>query len=278
MKVVLFCGGYGMRMRDGVSDVPKPMAKVGPRPLLWHVMRYYAHFGHREFILCLGYGAHHIKEFFLNYTETESNDFVLHGGRVDLLSSDISDWKIHFVHTGLDSPIGERLRRVRDYVDGEELFLANYADTLTDAPLPAMIERVATSEARASLLAVPPQSAFHVVQLGEHSKVDELIGVNTMPLWENGGYFVLRPDIIDLIPKDGDLVGDACGELAKRGELLAYPYRGFWHPADTIKERALLEARYVAGDCPWMLWERDEDAVEQHQDLAPELVALGSNR
>ena len=132
MKVVLFCGGYGMRMRDGVSDLPKPMHQVGPRPLIWHVMRYYAHFGHKDFVLCLGYGAHHIKDFFLNYDETASNDFVLRGGGVELLGSDIQDWTITFVHTGLDSPIGERLRRVRAHVEGEDMFLANYADVLTE--------------------------------------------------------------------------------------------------------------------------------------------------
>src|SRR3954452_22831888 len=109
MKVVLFCGGYGLRMRDGATDLPKPMIMVGHRPLIWHVMRYYAHFGHDEFILCLGYGAHHIKDYFLDYHETESNDFVLRRGEVELQGSDIADWTIHFVHTGLESPIGERL-------------------------------------------------------------------------------------------------------------------------------------------------------------------------
>lgn len=256
MKVVLFCGGYGMRMRDGVSDLPKPMQRVGPRPLIWHVMRYYAHFGHTEFVLCLGYGAHHIKDFFLNYSETDSNDFIMHGGQVDMLSADISDWTIHFVHTGLDSPIGERLRRVREYVQDDEMFLANYADVLTDAPLPDIVSRFEKSDCGASLLAVPPQSAFHVVQLGEESKVDAIHQVSSMPLWENGGYFVLRPEIFDLLPENGDLVGDVCTELAKRGRLLAYPYRGFWHPADTIKERAALEAAYASGETPWMLWEQ----------------------
>jgi glucose-1-phosphate cytidylyltransferase len=259
MKVVLFCGGYGMRMRDGVFDLPKPMVKVGPRPLLWHVMRYYAHFGHTDFVLCLGYGAHHVKDFFLNYSETASNDFVLRGGEVKMLSSDISDWTITFVHTGLDSPIGERLRRVREHVAGERIFLANYADVLTDAPLDDVIDRFARSDAAASLLAVPPQSAFHCVQLGEQSKVDEIIGVNTMPLWENGGYFVLRQEVFDHLPADGDLVVDACGSLAKEGKLMAYPYRGFWQPADTIKERNTLEAAYQGGTRPWMLWEHQAD-------------------
>lgn len=263
MKVVLFCGGYGMRMRDGTSDVPKPMAMVGPRPLLWHVMRYYAHYGHTDFVLCLGYGAHHIKDFFLRYAETASNDFVLRRGGVELLSTDISDWTITFVHTGTDSPIGERLRRVREHVEGEEVFLANYADVLTDAPLDDVVERFARSDAGASLLAVPPQSAFHCVQLGDDSRVDSIVGVNTLPMWENGGYFALRQEVFDHLPEGGDLVGDACAELAKRGRLLAYPYRGFWQPADTVKERNALEASYDSGRRPWMVWERSDPIGER---------------
>jgi glucose-1-phosphate cytidylyltransferase len=248
-----------MRMRDGLSDLPKPMAKVGPRPLLWHVMRYYAHFGHTDFVLCLGYGSQYIIDFFLNYRETTSNDFVLHQGDVALLSADISDWTITFVHTGQDSPIGERLRRVRAHVAGEEMFLANYADVLTDAPLDDMIARFASTDAIASLLATPPQSAFHCVQLGEGSTVEQITPVSTMPLWENGGYFVLRPEIFDYLPENGDLIADACTELSKRGKMLAYPYRGFWHPADTIKERLALETTYESGNRPWMLWEREPD-------------------
>ena len=132
MKVVLFCGGLGMRMRDGVTAAPKPMAMIGDRPLMWHVMRYYAHFGHTDFVLCLGYGASYVKDFFLNYDETRSNDFVLERGdrEVKLFRTDISDWRITFVDTGLNSPIGERLRRVRRFVEDEPMFLANYADVL----------------------------------------------------------------------------------------------------------------------------------------------------
>jgi glucose-1-phosphate cytidylyltransferase len=202
VKVVLFCGGYGMRMRDGASDLPKPMHPVGPRPLIWHVMRYYAHFGHRDFVLCLGYGAHHIKDFFLNYDETASNDFVLRGGDVELLGSDIQDWTITFVHTGLDSPIGERLRRVRTYVEDEEMFLANYADVLTDAPLDLMIERFRASTAVGGLLAVPPQSAFHCVNIGEGDDIASITMLQEMPLWENGGYLMFRPEVFDHIEED----------------------------------------------------------------------------
>src|ERR1700753_1818535 len=131
----LFCGCYGMRMRSAESDVvPKPRQMVGPRPLLWHVMRYYAHYGHNEFILCLGYGQTMIKDFFLNYREMESNDFVMRSGQIELLDSDMSDWTITFVDTGLESPIGERLRRVRKHLGRDPHFPANYARRLTAPP------------------------------------------------------------------------------------------------------------------------------------------------
>jgi glucose-1-phosphate cytidylyltransferase len=263
VKVVLFCGGFGMRMRDGDSDVPKPMQMVGPRPLIWHVMRYYAHFGHKEFVLCLGYGAHHIKDYFLNYRETESNDFVLRQGEIELGGSDIADWTIHFVHTGLESPIGERLRRVRHLLAGEEMFLANYADVLTDAPLDRMVDQFRDSAAVGQLLAAPPQSAFHCVDVGDDGRIASITTLEEMPLWENGGYFVLRPEIFDYLPVDGDLIADACQPLAKEGRMLAFRHRGFWQPADTVKERTALEAAYQGGTRPWMLWEEpDRDPLQ----------------
>jgi glucose-1-phosphate cytidylyltransferase len=255
MKVVLFCGGYGTRMRDGATDLPKPMHTVGPRPLIWHVMRYYAHHGHTDFVLCLGYGAEHIKDFFLRYSETASNDFVLRGGEVELLGSDIRDWTITFVHTGLDSAIGERLRRVREHVADEEMFLANYADVLTDAPLDRMVSRFRRSDAVGALLAVPPQAAFHCVDVDEHDTITAVANLRQMPIWENGGYFVLRPEIFDWIPEGGCLVEDGFAKLATEGRLMAHRHTGFWQPADTAKERALLEGLYHSGSRPWMRWE-----------------------
>nr|WP_222131563.1 glucose-1-phosphate cytidylyltransferase [Pseudonocardia sp. C8] len=249
-----------MRMRDGASDLPKPMHPVGPRPLIWHVMRYYAHFGHRDFVLCLGFGAHHIKNYFLHYDETESNDFVLHRGEVELMGSDIQDWNITFVHTGLDSPIGERLRRVRSLVQDEEMFHANYADVLTDAPLDRMVEQFAGTDAVGQLMAVPPQSAFHCVDVTDDGKLDSITTLQEMPLWENGGYLMFRPEVFDYLEKDCDLIGDVCAPLARKGRMAAYRHRGFWQPADTVKERNALEAAYQGGARPWMLWEsRDAD-------------------
>jgi glucose-1-phosphate cytidylyltransferase len=262
VKVVLFCGGFGMRMRDGVSSGPKPMAMVGERPLLWHVMRYYAHFGHTEFVLCLGYGASYVKDFFLNYDETRSNDFVLENSARDvkLFSTDISDWRITFVDTGLNSPIGERLRRVRRFVDSEPMFMANYADVLTNAPLPDMIDQFKASSAVASLLAVPLQSSHHVVEIGDDGMITRLSPMQDMRQWENGGYFVLRPEIFDHLNEGEDLVENAFPRLLDQRRLLAYTYKGYWSPADTVKERVRLEQMYERGHCPWMIWDEDRSS------------------
>ena len=257
MKVVLFCGGLGMRMRDGVSTAPKPMAMIGDRPLLWHVMRYYAHFGHTDFVLCLGYGASAVKDFFLNYDETRSNDFTLEGAhrQVKLFKTDISNWRITFVDTGLHSAIGERLRRVRRFVEDEEMFLANYADVFTNAPLPDMIARFAATDAVVSLLAVPPMSSHHVVDVGENGLVTQVTPVRDLRQWENGGYFVIRPEIFNHLYENEDLVEDAIVRLVAQGRVLGYPHKGYWSPADTVKERAQLEEMYNRGDCPWMIWD-----------------------
>ena len=264
MKVVLFCGGLGMRMRDGVSTAPKPLAMVGERPLLWHVMRYYAHFGHTEFILCLGYGASAVKDFFLNYDETRSNDFVLENGArdVQLFSTDISEWRITFVDTGLNSPIGERLRRERRFVEGDEMFMANYADVLTNAPLPDMISRFEASGAAASLLAVPIQSTHHVVEMGDNGLITQVTPMQDLRQWENGGYFVLRQDIFDNLREGEDLVEDAImRRLVPQRRVLAYPYKGYWSPADTVKERARLEEMFQQGKCPWMIWDPERSGL-----------------
>ena len=194
-----------------ITTGPKPMALVGERPLLWHVMRYYAHYGHTDFVLCLGYGASAVKDFFLNYDETRSNDFVLERGTHEPSCSRPTSptGGSRFVDTGLNSPIGERLRRVRRFVEDEPMFMANYADVLTDAPLPDMIERFAASNAVASLLAVPPQSSHHAVDIADDGSITGVTPMRDLRHWENGGYFLFRPEIFDELHEDEDLVEDA---------------------------------------------------------------------
>jgi glucose-1-phosphate cytidylyltransferase len=260
MKVVLFCGGLGMRMREGTGSAPKPMAMIGDRPLLWHVMRYYAHFAHTDFILCLGYGAKAVKDYFLHYDETLSNDFTLMaGGRnLEMFSTDISDWNITFIDTGLNSTIGERLMRVRKYVEDEPMFLANYADTLTDAPLPELIEQFRASGATATMLAVPPVSTHHVVEMDDSGQVTGVREVRDLMQWENGGYFAFRPEIFDVLREGEDLMPHGLSRLLADGRLHAQRYTGFWRAADTFKDRVELEDMFYRGQCPWMLWDAQQ--------------------
>ncbi|MDR7281117.1 sugar phosphate nucleotidyltransferase [Catenuloplanes atrovinosus] len=257
MKVVLFCGGFGMRMREGAASAPKPMQLIGDRPLLWHVMRYYAHFGHKDFILCLGYGAAAVKDYFLRYDETISNDFTLTGGGRDIrmFSTDISDWNITFIDTGLRATIGERLMKVREHVRDEEIFLANYADTLTASDLDASIASFRSSGAVVSMLAVPPVSTHHVVEMGDNGLVTRVREVRDLMQYENGGFFVMTPEIFDYLHEGEDMVPHAFDRLIPRGKLQAQRYDGFWRAADTFKDRAELEEMFARGDCPWMLWD-----------------------
>jgi glucose-1-phosphate cytidylyltransferase len=262
MKVVLFCGGLGMRMREGASSAPKPMSMIGDRPLLWHVMRYYAHFGHRDFVLCLGYGAAAVKDYFLRYDETQSNDFTLVGGAhaITMHRTDITDWTITFLDTGLHSTIGERLMRVRQHVAGEEVFLANYADTLTDAPLDQIVETFQHSTAVASMLAVPPVSTHHVVEIGDNGMVTGVRDVQALMQWENGGFFVFRQGIFDVLREGEDLVPHGFRRLIARNELLAQRHAGFWRAADTFKDRVELEEKFRSQQAPWMLWDSQREA------------------
>ncbi|HXK12005.1 MAG TPA: glucose-1-phosphate cytidylyltransferase [Vicinamibacteria bacterium] len=256
MKVVLFCGGLGMRLRDYSESIPKPMVQVGYRPILWHVMRYYAHFGHKDFILCLGYKADSIKQYFLKYDETVSNDFILSEGgrRVDLLASDIHDWKITFVDTGLTANIGMRLRAVQPYLQGEDMFLANYSDGVSDLPLPEMIEFFRGKEAVACFVGVVPTQSFHLVSVADGGRVKSIRHVKEVGMRINGGFFVLRPEIFDWMKEGEELVQEPFQRLAEAGKLLSYPYDGFWACMDTFKDKQLLEDLYSRGQVPWEVW------------------------
>ncbi len=240
MKVVLFCGGYGMRMRgDDGAGLPKPLQLVGELPLVVHVMHYYAAHGHTDFILCLGYAAEQVQA-----AVTEAV----------LRCPGASRWSVTYADTGLDTPIGERLHQVAHLVRDEPMFFANYADVLSDVPLDAMVARMeAHPQASAMMLAVRPQASFHVVDLDGDDTVTGLHSVAELPVRENGGYLLLRPSILDHLGDGKDLVTDAFSEVIPDGGVLGYPHDGFWMPADTFKERAALHAMWQAGTAPWAL-------------------------
>jgi glucose-1-phosphate cytidylyltransferase len=258
MKVVLFCGGLGTRLREHSDTIPKPLVNVGYRPILWHLMRYYAHFGHKDFVLCLGYRGDLIREYFLNFNECMSNDFVLSEGgkKIELHSRDLDDWRITFVDTGLHSNIGQRLLRVRSYLEGEETFLANYADALTDLPLDQHIGDFQRRGVVASFLAIPPAQSFHGVSSNEDGIVTAFGRMQEAEFLVNGGFFCLRREIFDYIGEGDELVERPFQRLIADRKLAAFRYGGFWQQMDTFKDKITLDRMESRGDCPWMVWKR----------------------
>jgi glucose-1-phosphate cytidylyltransferase len=283
MKVVLFCGGLGMRIREAGGDIPKPMVPIGYRPILWHVMKYYAHFGHRDFILCLGYRADAIKKYFLEYEETISNDFVLSRAgcdarQVELMNSDISDWRITFADTGINCNIGQRLRAAQKYLDGEEIFLANYADGLTDLPLPSLIDHFQRRGCIANFVSVRPNLSYHAVSMTCDGYVDDVTAITQTDLRINGGYYLFRREIFDYFRDGEELVEEPFQRLIAARQLLAYPYDGFFACMDTFKDKQQLEDLHARGQAPWEVWRdqacRLEPSLERSQPKhAPHAVA-----
>jgi glucose-1-phosphate cytidylyltransferase len=249
-------------MGEESASIPKPMVPIGNRPILWHIMKYYAHYGHTEFILCLGHKAEAIKRFFLEYNEALANDFVLsNGGReVDLLSSDISTWRITFVDTGLQSSIGQRLRAVRKHLEGDEVFLATYGDAVTNAPLNELVDSLVASDSVANFLCVRPSTySFHTVAI-DRGMVTEIEDVTQADIWINGGFFVFRKDILDYLEEAEDLVDGPLRKLIASRQLMAHRYEGFWAPMDTLKDKQNLDALFEGGDAPWEVWQPSAEA------------------
>jgi len=256
VKVVLFCGGFGMRMREFSEAIPKPMVPIGYRPILWHVMKYYAHYGHKDFILCLGYKGDVIKNYFLEYDECLSNDFVFSKGgkNLELLSRDIDDWNITFVDTGLTSNIGGRLKAVQKHVQGEEMFLANYTDGLSDVHLPTVIGSFEKSGNVACFVSVKPRASFHLINTDATGVVRSIEHIGKSGARINGGFLVLRQEIFKYLHDGEDLVEEPFRRLITDGRLMAHPHEGFWACMDTFKERQELEDVYGRGNAPWVVW------------------------
>jgi glucose-1-phosphate cytidylyltransferase len=265
MKVVIFCGGFGVRMGEETRRIPKPMIEIGGRPILWHIMRYYSMWGHDEFILCLGYRGEVVKQFFLSYNGALLNDFVLDrdasGTRLEMLSRDLDKWRITFVDTGLNATIAERLKAVEPYLGDDETFMATYGDGLTDAPLPQLVDAFHASRKTAMFLSVRPQWNAHMVTTDDAGNVRAVEDMSRSALRINGGFFVLKRQILDLIEPGHELVEETFERLIAERELVAYPYDGFFRAMDTIKDRQSLESLHESGEAPWRRFPVDVEEV-----------------
>jgi glucose-1-phosphate cytidylyltransferase len=253
VKVVLFCGGLGTRIREYPEPVPKPMIPIGHEPILWHVMQYYSQYGHRDFVLCMGYKADVIKKFFLDYRPHLYADCVVSssGPSVELLGRPHDDWRVTLIDTGIWRNIGQRLWAVRDQVMGEEIFLANYSDGLSDVDLNDVISRFKASGKIACFLAVHPPVSFHMADIDGNGKVRALRASDDSDIWINGGFFVMRPAIFDYMQEGDELVLEPFRRLIAEDQLMAYKYTGFWRAMDTLRDRQFLEDMIERGRMPW---------------------------
>jgi glucose-1-phosphate cytidylyltransferase len=248
-----------MRLREYSDRIPKPLAELGARPLLWHLMKYYAHYGHKEFVLCLGYGGTAIKDYFLKYNECVSNDFVLQKGgqKIELLKTDIEDWKITFVDTGLQSNIGQRLARVRPFLESDEMFLANYADGLSDLDCNEYVESFKKRGKTASFLSVRVPQTYHLVHADAEGYATRLEHVAESGTRINGGFFAFRREIFDVMRPGEELVVEPFQRLVEQRQLLARPFDGFWRSMDTFKDKIELDELLTkGGPAPWQVWLR----------------------
>ena len=267
MKVVLFCGGLGTRIREYSESIPKPMIPVGHQPILWHIMRYYSQYGHRDFVLCLGYKANIIKEFFLNYRPQVFTDCVVsgHGANVEMLGRMEDDWRISLIDTGTWRNIGERLWAVRSHVMHDDMFIANYSDGLSDVNLDEMIAVFKKSGKIACFLAIRPPLTYHLVDMDGDGRVRDFRSSATSEIWINGGYFLLRPEVFDYMRPGEELVLEPFRRLIEADQLLAYKHEGFWRAMDTLRDRQMLEDMVEKGSMPWRL--------EQDLAIRPRLAA-----
>jgi glucose-1-phosphate cytidylyltransferase len=240
MKVVLFCGGQGMRLRGVYDDIPKPLVEIGGQPILWHIMRYYSYYGHRDFILCLGHQGERIEAYFRSRPEQTEG------------------WRITFADTGVGASIGERLSVARSYLEGEDVFLANYADGLTDAPLHEVVDGFLSGSKIGVFLCVKPSLSYHFVKARADGTVTEIALAHEVDLRVNGGYFVFRRQIFDHLRRGEDLIGEPFQRLVRREALQAHLYDGFWKNMDTFKDKQALDELCADGRAPWEVWKRTD--------------------
>jgi glucose-1-phosphate cytidylyltransferase len=255
MKVVLFCGGLGTRIREYSETIPKPMIPVGHQPILWHVMDYYSQFGHRDFVLCLGHKANTIKEFFLNYKPQTFSDLVVsgNGSRVEVLGEPKEDWRITMIDTGVWRNIGSRLWAVREQVKDQEYFCANYSDGLTDVDLDGMLAKFKASGKVGCFLAVRPPLTYHLADIAADGRVRDFVTSDRSEIWINGGYFIFRKEIFDYMRDGEELVVEPFKRLIAEDQLMAFKHDGFFRSMDTLRDRQVLEEMFEKGLIPWRL-------------------------
>ncbi|MEM1176848.1 MAG: glucose-1-phosphate cytidylyltransferase [Acidobacteriota bacterium] len=256
MKAVILAGGLGTRLAEETVLRPKPMVRIGPQPILWHIMKIYAAHGIDEFIICVGYKGHMIKEYFANYSLHSADvTFDLRSGSMEVHQSSSEPWKVTVVETGQDTMTGGRLRRIRDYLNPDEPFCFTYGDGVANVPVDELVKFHKARNRMVTMTAIQPPSRFGVLAFDEERIMDFEEKPHGEGGWINGGFFVVDPKAIDYI--DGDSTPWEHAPLRKlvdEGEVSAFFHRGFWQCMDTLRDKNTLQAMWDSGDPPWRVW------------------------
>jgi glucose-1-phosphate cytidylyltransferase len=261
VKTVLFCGGLGTRMREYSQILPKPLADIRQRPILWYVMKYYAHYGFTDFVLCLGYKADLIRAYFEHFLSGRQAPYCLPAGGasgedIALYGEDIPDWKITFVDTGVNAGIGDRLRSVEPHIGSDALFMANYSDGVTDLHLPSLLTYARAKDRIGTFVAVQPNHSFHTVSRKPDGEVIGISDLRDSGVLINGGYFVLKREIFRHLNAGEELVVEAFDRLIAKQQLVAYHHTGYWACMDTFKDKTQLEKMLAEGRATWQVWDQ----------------------
>jgi glucose-1-phosphate cytidylyltransferase len=258
MKVAILCGGKGTRLQEKTASIPKPLVEVGGRPILWHIMKIYSHFGFSDFVLLLGYKGERIKEYFVDGDLWRRQDFTLATSpgcrpRLDYHYRGAEEWRITFVDTGQETNTGGRIKRAQPYLDGDT-FMATYGDGVADIDLAELLRCHRLNGKSATLTAVSPKSQFGIVQLDESGLVKEFVEKPPMKDWVNGGFFVFERDIFNYLEDDSVLEQEPLRQLAGAGQIMAYKHTGFWNCMDTYKDAVALDTLWSSRQARWKLW------------------------
>jgi len=258
MKVVILAGGLGTRLAEETAVRPKPMVEIGGHPIIWHIMKIYAHAGFREFVVALGYKGEAIKDYFANFHARNSDLFIdLKSGALDVRRYRTPDWKVHLIDTGSATQTGGRILRLRDVI-GDQRFLATYGDGVARIDINKIVRFHEEKGTAATLTAVRPPARFGTLRIDQNGQVEEFrekpqVGEG----WINGGYFVFEPEIFDYLKDDATILEHELEKMSLKGELSAYALRDFWQPMDTLREKQLLEELWSSETAPWKIWQDD---------------------
>ncbi len=255
MKLVIFAGGFGTRLSEETTNIPKPLVKIGEMPIIWHIMKYYSSFGIKDFVICLGYKSYEIRDFFINYKKYNKSISVNLKNNEIISNEKLEDWNVHLIDTGLTTQTAGRLKKVSQFIKNEDFFFLTYGDGLSDVNINSLKDFHIKNDKVCTLTAIKPKNRFGVIEINSENNLVNKFHEKPDDDWVNGGFFVMSPKILNYIKSDDmPLEQEPMKKLSEEGNLLAYKHEGFWQCMDTLRDKNNLEELWMSNKAPWKVW------------------------